>query len=73
MSLLYPRPYRAARVEVVWRTWRDMHPRPMAGFDVLRVPPPPWWQRFLYARRGYVSINFWFGALSVWWRREVAA
>jgi hypothetical protein len=67
--ILYPRPYRLARVEVAWSTWRDLHPKPMAGYEMLRVVTGPWWARLVYMRRGFVSLNLGIGALKVFWRR----
>ena len=70
MIYLYPRlkRWRPTRAQVAWRSWNDLHPKPMAGVDVLEVGRPSWWQRILYVRRGFVSLSFGFGALSVWWR-----
>jgi hypothetical protein len=70
MIMLYPRPYRLSRVEVAWRTWRDLYPAPMTGFDLIPVAPLRWWQRFVYVRRGFVNLNLGFGALTVSWRRQ---
>jgi hypothetical protein len=73
MIWLYPRPWRPTRVQVTWRTWRDLHPLPMAGFDLVEVNPGPWWRRFVWVRPGIAWVSLWFGALSVWWRRETRA
>jgi hypothetical protein len=70
MVILYPRPYRNARLEIAWR------PRPSktwhAGYDLLPVAVWPWWKPYFH--RGPISTHFsiplGFGSLSVYWRHR---
>ena len=67
MVILHPRPYRpGARVEIAWKTWRDLHAPWTPGYDVLPVLYEPWWRRYLHVTSQSVFIHLGFGALVVW-------
>jgi hypothetical protein len=68
LIILYPRPYRPAKLEVYWRGRPPPWP---SGCELLPVAPLRWWQGRLHVSRRLLGLNipFGFGSLSVFWRR----